>query len=94
MTDVPARIKAAGVTWRDCAGCGLPWPFPKGVHEDRDWLCHRCLNGKDAAFARSAGPALLKRYLDNHCQAADQDGMSALCECRLCLDTRAHVGRL
>ncbi len=33
--------------------------------------------------------ALLKRYLDNHCAAADAEGMSTLCECRLCLDTRA-----
>ena len=37
---------------------------------------------------------LLGRYLDNHCQAADQEGMSALCECRLCLDTRAARDRL
>jgi hypothetical protein len=34
---------------------------------------------------------LLKRYLDNHCQAADQEGMSALCECRLCLETRQFI---
>ena len=31
---------------------------------------------------------LLKRYLDNHCQASDQEGMSVLCECQLCRDTR------
>jgi hypothetical protein len=35
---------------------------------------------------------LLKRYLDNHCQAADQEGMSVLCECRLCKDTRVYLG--
>lgn len=32
--------------------------------------------------------SLLKRYLDNHCQNADAEGMSALCECKLCIDTR------
>jgi hypothetical protein len=35
---------------------------------------------------------LLKRYLDNHCANADAEGMSALCECRLCLDTREAIG--
>jgi hypothetical protein len=34
---------------------------------------------------------LLQRYLDNHCAQADAEGMSALCECRLCLDTRALI---
>lgn len=34
---------------------------------------------------------LLKRYLDNHCANADAEGMSALCECQLCLDTRKVV---
>ena len=36
--------------------------------------------------------ALLKRYLTNHCQNTDAEGMSALCECRLCLDTREALG--
>jgi hypothetical protein len=31
---------------------------------------------------------LLKRYLDNHCQNADIENMSGLCECNLCVDTR------
>jgi hypothetical protein len=35
--------------------------------------------------------ALLRRYLDNHGANADAEGMSAICECRLCLDTRAWV---
>jgi len=35
---------------------------------------------------------LLKRYLDNHCQAADQEGMSTRCECQLCHDTRTYLG--
>lgn len=35
--------------------------------------------------------ALLRRYLQNHCENADADGMSTLCECRLCLDTRAEL---
>lgn len=34
---------------------------------------------------------LLKRYLDNHCANADAEGMSALCECKLCLDTRLEL---
>ena len=34
---------------------------------------------------------LLRRYLDSHCHAADREGMSALCECSLCLDTRAAL---
>ena len=38
--------------------------------------------------------ALLRRYLDNHCAASDQEGMSALCECRLCLATRAALDKL
>ena len=33
--------------------------------------------------------ALLRRYLDNHSANADAEGMGALCECRLCLATRA-----
>lgn len=36
--------------------------------------------------------ALLKRYLDHHCQSADQEGMSTLCECKLCYDTRTALG--
>lgn len=35
--------------------------------------------------------ALLKRYLDNHCANADAEGMSTLCECQVCLDTRAAL---
>jgi predicted RNase H-like HicB family nuclease len=31
---------------------------------------------------------LLKRYLQNHCEHADAEGMSGLCECQLCQDTR------
>ena len=42
--------------------------------------------------ARSILVALLKRYLDNHCANADVEGASVLCECRLCLDTRAALG--
>jgi phage-related tail protein len=33
--------------------------------------------------------AALRKYLDNHCANADAQGMSALCECKLCLTTRA-----
>lgn len=32
--------------------------------------------------------AIIRRYLDNHCANADAEGMSALCECKLCLDAR------
>jgi hypothetical protein len=35
---------------------------------------------------------LLRRYLDNHCAHADAEGMSARCECTLCLDTRLELG--
>lgn len=31
---------------------------------------------------------LLRRYLDNHSNNADTEGMSALCECKLCQETR------
>lgn len=41
----------------------------------------------------SHAEALLRRYLDNHCQLADSDGMSALCECKLCVETRVAVRR-
>jgi len=32
---------------------------------------------------------IIGKYLDNHCTNADAEGMSALCECRLCLEARA-----
>jgi len=34
---------------------------------------------------------LLKRYLDNHCANADCEGMSVLCECKLCRETRTAL---
>lgn len=34
---------------------------------------------------------LLQRYLDSHCANSDAEGMSALCECKLCQDTRAAL---
>lgn len=34
---------------------------------------------------------LLRRYLDNHCANADVEGMSTLCECKLCVETRKSV---
>lgn len=34
---------------------------------------------------------IVRRFLDNHCANADAEGMSALCECRLCLDARQAV---
>jgi hypothetical protein len=43
----------------------------------------RALNRRDTVLH-----VLLKRYLDNHCANADAEGLSALCECRLCRDTR------
>lgn len=40
------RLKAAGVLWHECLGCGRAWPFPKGgptkSAEDRDWKCAVC----------------------------------------------------
>ena len=37
------RIRKAGVVWYACEGCGLEWPFPKGLSLEREWLCHRCV---------------------------------------------------
>jgi hypothetical protein len=37
---------------------------------------------------------LLKRYLQNHCEASDREGTSALCECKLCLETRVVISSL
>lgn len=34
---------------------------------------------------------LLKRCLDNHCSNSDIEGMSTLCECKLCLDIREAI---
>ena len=42
----------------------------------------------EAAFPYLEMEKLLKRYLDNHCANADAEGMSTLCECKLCIDTR------
>ena len=89
------RIRKAGLVWHPCAGCGRDWPFPMGVpvddspetHEHREWICVVCANAEE----RRTTP-LLKRYLDNHCQNADAEGMSARCECRLCLATRKAIG--
>lgn len=36
---------------------------------------------------------LLRRYLDNHCANSDAEGMSTLCECQLCRDTRRFLRR-
>jgi len=33
--------------------------------------------------------AVVRKYLDNHCANADAEGMSALCECRVCREARA-----
>jgi hypothetical protein len=34
---------------------------------------------------------LLRRYLDNHCQHADAEGLSARCDCTLCRETRRYL---
>ena len=34
---------------------------------------------------------LLRRYLDAHCQAMDQEALSVLCECALCQDTWTYL---
>lgn len=82
-------VRQAGVVWHQCAGCGRDWPFPTGIpkdvnpemHEWREWQCQVCANV-------SGRRGLLMRYLQNHCENADAEGMSALCECRLCLETK------
>ena len=63
----------------------------------RVYQCSRCGTKAVVNFPPS-GPdlrvaleKLLRRFLDNHCQNADSEGMSALCECKLCLDTRAAL---
>lgn len=77
------------------------------THQDRGWLLDRLAVVEqernaldlwvDALSAMLDEPPvavlrrLLRRYLDNHCQASDQEGASALCECRLCLETRAAL---
>jgi len=33
--------------------------------------------------------AVVRKYLDNHCANADAEGVSALCECSVCLEARA-----
>jgi hypothetical protein len=35
--------------------------------------------------------AVAGKYLDNHSANADAEGMSALCECRVCLEARALI---
>ena len=40
-----------------------------------------------AMSARYFAP-LLRQYLDNHCANADAEGMSVLCDCKLCVRTR------
>lgn len=53
------RLRERGIVWHDCHGCGNPWPFPVGVtpgtqaHEQREWLCHRCVQAERAAEARA-----------------------------------------
>lgn len=47
------RLKADGIVWHDCQGCGLPWPFPKGTEQpEREWLCHRCVQALWAKLKR------------------------------------------
>jgi len=56
-------------------------------HIERDWNSE--CDARHAAEARAdAAEAALRKYLDNHCANADAEGVSALCECRLCLETR------
>lgn len=47
----------------------------------------------EALEARAVPPLdkLLRRYLDNHCSDADAEGRSALCECKLCNETRVAL---
>lgn len=37
-------IRAAGVVWHECQGCGREWPFPTGVTMGREWHCAICVN--------------------------------------------------
>jgi hypothetical protein len=48
--------------------------------------------GPQLAIKRVAAmQTIVRRYLDNHCANADAEGMSALCECQLCLDARQAI---
>jgi len=65
------------------AECDLQREEPHGIAE----------NHANARLIAAAPEllALVRRYLDNHCANADAEGMSAICECRLCLDARASI---
>lgn len=48
------------VIWRECEGCGQPWPFPLGPRipgylQNRDWICVVCCNAKLAEIMRKYG---------------------------------------
>lgn len=59
-----------------------------GAWGGRDCPCPAC----QAQQVVNDAEKLLKRYLDNHCANADAEGMSTLCECKLCQDTRTELG--
>lgn len=54
MTRINAAIREAGVVWHACQSCGREWPFPTGYQEDREWLCHVCINAQLAKLARDS----------------------------------------
>jgi len=62
-------------------------PFHSECHEG----VARVMDRADR-LAVIAAEQLLKRYLDNHCLAADQEGLSVVCDCPLCHDTRTYLG--
>lgn len=47
-------LRAAGVVWHACTGSAREWPFPKGFHETREWLCHVCVSAQLARIYRAA----------------------------------------
>ena len=54
---ITREIKKEGITWHECAGCGLPCPFPFGSPPSRlengsEWVCQRCLNQTNALIIR------------------------------------------
>ena len=52
MKPINDAIRAAGVIWHACHGCGTDWPFPRGFHENRDWRCHNCVQADWAKLQR------------------------------------------
>lgn len=72
--EINQRIRAAGMVWHDCDGCGRPWPFPEGPHADREWKCHACVQ----AYAGRVGACILQidrmvRILRDSVEAAAEE---------------------